>query len=136
MEKDYKSIVAQKLNLKDEIAKSKVKKTIDGVQIIDGKITAEFNIESPKNSKKMELSGIDYNRYKKIFNNFEEFADYSKNFLQGSTSNPKPKTNKKMEGMDEETDEGMGEEMGEAMSEGMGEDSLELPLNTKNKLRG
>ena len=74
-----------KLNsIKDDIKKAGIKKSIDGVKLTDGKVTADFCIEGlpSKKEKKhpMEIESS-YKRYPKIFDTVKDFTTYAEKFF-------------------------------------------------------
>ena len=76
-EKSAKERVEEKFNLAADLKKSKTEKRIDSVEIIDGKIKANFSV-SGKTGGSIEST---YQNYPKIFDDFDDFAEYAKAFL-------------------------------------------------------
>lgn len=76
-----------KLNsIKDDIKKAGIKKSIDGVKLTDGKVTADFCIEGlPSKKEKGEhplaMSESSYKRYPKIFDTVKDFTTYAEKFF-------------------------------------------------------
>lgn len=86
--KSPKERVQEKFDLASDIKESKITTKIYRVESVDGKITADFEINGLPVDKAEKESGMAYESshktIPKIFNNFDEFSKYAKAFFSKS----------------------------------------------------
>ena len=87
MEKTAKERVKEKFDLAADIKQSKIETSIYHIKNVDGKITADFEISGVPVDKKSKDNGYYESSHKnipKIFNDFDEFSSYAKDFFSKS----------------------------------------------------
>jgi hypothetical protein len=86
--KSAKERVKEKFDIAADMKKSKIDASIGNVEKADGKIKANFSISGlPTKSQKgssLISSDSSYRNFTKIFDDFDDFAAYAKEFLDKS----------------------------------------------------
>jgi hypothetical protein len=84
-QKSAKDRVKEKFDIASDLKKAKIETSIDDVKMNDGKITAKVRVSGlpkpePSNSELAYESS--YRVFDKVFDNFDEFSSYAKDFLE------------------------------------------------------
>lgn len=85
--KTAKERVIDKFNIALDLKKGAIKKSIERVEMIDDKIQANFEVSGlPAKEKSSGLVSYNdsYKTIKKIFNDVDEFSEYTKEFFNKS----------------------------------------------------
>ena len=79
--KTAKERVREKFNLAKDLKKNKISTSIR-IKEVDGKVMADVDIEGlPTKPQKNGLVESSYKHFTKIFDSFDEFTKYAKNFF-------------------------------------------------------
>jgi hypothetical protein len=69
--------------IKGDLKKSKIKKSIDQLKEVDGKYTADFCVEGlPEKKVKGDELSSSYKRYPKIFDDIKDLVSYVEKFFK------------------------------------------------------
>lgn len=78
--KSAKERVKEKFDIASDIKDAKIKTSIRNVELVDGKLKADFDISGLPADKKSSFESS-YKSIPKIFNDFDEFSLYAKAFF-------------------------------------------------------